>query len=146
MYESKQLYRFMGFNIPQTIICHFDKTMSEEIFVLSKEELPSTEYTIDELNKMEDRESIVVFYSEDDEYINSPFYCWNEAMDVVEKIELTPCNFGFPQVSLCGGEFKISVDDLEFISHRQFEETKLDALERVVYEFLAYYIDNVKKI
>lgn len=145
MDKLQQLYHFMGFNIPQTITCHFDKNTSEEVFVLSKEELSSTEYTIDELVKMEDRESVVVFHN-DDEYINSPFYCWNQAMDVVEKIELTPCNFGFPQVCLCGSDFKISVDDLDFVSHRQFEESKLETLERVVYEFLDYYIDNVKKI
>ena len=147
MDKLSQLYHFMGFEHTQKITCIHNENLSEEIKVLSKEPLTSNEYDVHELERMSERESIVIFYDDsDDEYINSPFYCWNEAMDVVDKIELSPCNFGFPQFVMNGTTISILVDDLEFTSIRQYDESKLETLERVVYQFLTYYFDKVNKL
>ena len=147
MDKLTRLYHFMGFINTQKVKCNYDKNLSDEIIVLSKEPLSSVEYDIHELEKMNDRETVVIFYNDDDdEYINSPFYCWNEAMEVIDKIELTPCNFGFPQFVMNGTTISIFVDDLEFTSLRQYDETKLETLDRVVHQFLNYYFDKVNKL
>jgi hypothetical protein len=75
----------------------------------------------------------------------TPFFCWNEAMEVIDKIEMTPCNDGFPLVTLSGKHFMIEIDSELFVTQREPLDNKLEILEGLVYEFLDYYYTNVEK-
>ena len=131
----------MGFKFTQTVTCIHNETLTEEVVVQSKWELPRGSYTIEELVNMEDDGDIVTHF---DEAECNPFYCWNDAMEVVDKIELTPCNDGFPQFVMTGKYFSIDVDGETFLVQKELNDNKLEILESLVYEFLDYYYTKVK--
>jgi hypothetical protein len=66
-------------------------------------------------------------------------------MEVIDKIEMTPCNDGFPLVTLSGKHFMIEIDSELFVTQREPLDNKLEILEGLVYEFLDYYYTNVEK-
>ena len=141
MDKSNQLFHFMGFKFTQTVTCIHNETLTEEVVVQSKWELPRGSYTIEELVNMEDDGDIVTHF---DEAACNPFYCWNDAMEVVDKIELTPCNDGFPQFVMTGKYFSIDVDGETFLVQKELNDNKLEILESLVHEFLDYYYTKVK--
>ena len=132
----------MGYKFSQTVKCNHNENLNEDVFIQSKWELPHLEYSIEELMRMEDSGDIITHFGDD---TCSPFYCWNEAMDVIDKIELTPCNDGFPLVTLSGRHFMIEIDSELFVTQREPLDNKLEILENLVYEFLNYYYTNVEK-
>ena len=141
MDKSNQLFHFMGFKFTQTVICIHNETLTEEVVVQYKWELPRGSYTIEELVNMEDDGDIVTHF---DEAECNPFYCWNDAMEVVDKIELTPCNDGFPQFVMTGKYFSIDVDGETFLVQKELNDNKLEILESLVHEFLDYYYTKVE--
>lgn len=142
MDKSNQLFHFMGFKFTQTVTCIHNETLTEQVVVQSKWELPRGSYSIEELVHMEDDGDIVTHFGEAD---CNPFYCWNDAMDVIDKIELTPCNDGFPQFVLTSKYFSVEVDGETFLVTKELNDNKLEILESLVYEFLDYYYNNVEK-
>jgi hypothetical protein len=112
------------------------------VFIQSKWELPHSEYSIEDIVRMEDNGDIISYFQ--DVYC-TPFFCWDGAMEVVDKIELTPCNDGFPFVILSGKYFSIEIDGELFVIQREHSDNKLEILEELVYEFLNYYYTNVEK-
>jgi hypothetical protein len=66
-------------------------------------------------------------------------------MEVLDKIELTPCNDGFPTIVLTGKYYSIEVDCETFLVTKEITDNKLEILENLVYEFLNYYYTNVEK-
>jgi hypothetical protein len=142
MDKTNQIYHFMGYKFSQTVKCNHNENLNEDVFIQSKWELPHLEYSIEELMRMEDSGDIITHFGDD---TCSPFYCWNEAMDVIDKIELTPCNDGFPLVTLSGRHFMIEIDSELFVTQREPLDNKLEILENLVYEFLNYYYTNVEK-
>lgn len=133
----------MGFKYTQTITCIHNESLTEEVVVQSKWKLHHDSYPIDFLEGMEDTGDIISHYEGNN---CNPFYCWNDAMEVVDKIELTPCNEGFPHVVMTGRYFSIEVDGETFLQQREVTDNKLQILEEVVYDFLKYYYDNVKNM
>ena len=91
---------------------------------------------------MEDDGDIVSHF---DGNICNPFYCWNDAMEVIDKIELTPCNDGFPLFMMTSRYFSIEVDGEIFLVQKELNDNKLEILESLVCEFLDYYYTNVEK-
>lgn len=142
MEKTKQIYHFMGYKFSQTVKCNHNKILKEDVFIQSKWELPHLEYSIEELMRMEDSGDIITHFGHD---VCSPFYCWNEAMEVIHKIELTPCNDGFPTIVLTGKYYSIDVDDKTFLVTKEITDNKLEILEELVYEFLNYYYTDVVK-
>ena len=132
----------MGYKFSQTVTCIHDETLSEDVVVQSKWELPHGSYTIQDLMRMEENGDTISHFDYDGGC--NPFYCWNKAMEVVDKIELTPCNEGFPLVTLSGRHFMIEVDSELFVTQRDPSDNKLEILEGLVYEFLNYYYTNVE--
>jgi hypothetical protein len=142
MDKTNQIYHFMGYKFSQTVKCNHNENLNENVFIQSKWELPHLEYSIEELMRMEDSGDIITHFGDD---TCSPFYCWNEAMNVIDKIEMTPCNDGFPLVTLSGKHFTIEIDSELFVTQREPSDNKLEILEGLVYEFLDYYYTNVEK-
>lgn len=142
MDKTNQLFHFMGFEYSQTITCIHNENLTEEIIVQSKWELPHKSYSIIDLVRMEDDGDIISHFDAD---TCNPFYCWNDAMEVVDKIELTPCNDGFPSFVMTGRYFCIDVDGETFLVQRELGDNKLEILESLVYEFLDYYYGKVNK-
>ena len=66
-------------------------------------------------------------------------------MEVIDKIELTPCNDGFPSFVMTSRYFSIEVDGESFLEQKELNDNKLEILESLVYEFLNYYYTNVEK-
>jgi hypothetical protein len=66
-------------------------------------------------------------------------------MEVIHKIELTPCNDGFPTIVLTGKYYSIDVDGETFLVTKEITDNKLEILEELVYEFLNYYYTDVVK-
>jgi hypothetical protein len=91
---------------------------------------------------MEDDGDIVTHFEND---VCNPFYCWNDAMEVIDKIELTPCNDGFPSFVMTSRYFCIDADGETFLVQKELNDNKLEILESLVYEFLNYYYTNVEK-
>ena len=142
MDKLNQLYHFMGYKFSQTVKCNHNKNLNEDVFIQSKWELPHSEYSIEDIVRMEDNGDIISYFQ--DVYC-TPFFCWDGAMEVVDKIELTPCNDGFPFVILSGKYFSIEIDGELFVIQREHSDNKLEILEELVYEFLNYYYTNVEK-
>jgi hypothetical protein len=142
MDKSNQLYHFMGFKFTQTVNCNHNESLHEDVVVQSKWELPRETYNIEHLMKMEDDGDIITHFDGSD---CNPFYCWNDAMEVLDKIELTPCNDGFPTIVLTGKYYSIEVDCETFLVTKEITDNKLGILENLVYEFLNYYYTNVEK-
>ena len=134
----------MGYKFSQTVKCNHNENLNEDVFNQSKLVLPYSEYSIEDLMRMEDDGDIILHFDDDNE--SNPFNCWNDAMEVIDKIELTPCNDGFPLVTLSGKHFMIDVDGELFVTQREFSDNKLKILEELVYEFLNYYYTKVEKI
>lgn len=132
----------MGFKFTQTVDCIHSESLHEDVVVQSKWELPRDSYHIDELLNMENNGDIITHF---DEINCNPFYCWNDAMEVLDKIELTPCNDGFPTIVLTGKYYSITVDGETFLVTKEITDNKLEILEELVYDFLNYYYDNVEK-
>jgi hypothetical protein len=141
MDKTTQLYHFMGYKCSQTVKCIHNETLTEDVFIQSKWELPHSEYLISDLVRMEDEDAIITHFDSSD---CNPFYCWNEAMSVIDKIELTPCNDGFPTIILTGKYYSIDVDGETFLVTKEMTDNKLEILEELVYEFLNYYYTNVE--
>ena len=141
MDKINQLFHFMGFKFTQTVTCTHNETLTEKVVVQSKWELPRGFYSIQDLVSMEDDGDIVSHFDND---ICNPFYCWNDAMEVLDKIELTPCNDGFPTIVLTGKYYSIEVDCETFLVTKEITDNKLEILENLVYEFLNYYYTNVE--
>ena len=142
MDKTNQIYHFMGYKFSQTVKCNHNETLNEDVFIQSKWELPHSEYSIEDLMRMENNGDIVSHF---ENVYCTPFFCWDGAMEVVDKIELTPCNDGFPLVTLSGKHFIIEIDDELFVTQREPLDNKLEILEGLVYEFLNYYYTNVEK-
>lgn len=142
METPTHLISFMGFNLPQTIECHHNDYFVEEVTIYGKWILPESSYEIGELIRMENDDEIICNF---DGYEYDPFYCWDEAMKVIHKIELTPCNESFPIVTLSSKHISIEVDGKTIISQIDYSENnKLSILEFVVEQFLEYYYSEVK--
>ena len=141
MDKSNQLFHFMGFKFTQTVTCTHNETLTENVVVQSKWELPRGFYSIQDLMRMEDDGDIITHFDGDE---CNPFYCWNDAMEVIEKIELTPCNDGFPAFVMTNRYFSIEVDGENFLEQKELNDNKLVILESLVYEFLNYYYTNVE--
>jgi hypothetical protein len=142
MEKTNQIYHFMGYKFSQTVKCNHSEILNEDVFIQSKWELPHSEYLLEELLRMEDSGDIITHFGDD---ACSPFYCWNEAMEVIHKIELTPCNDGFPTIVLTGKYYSIDVDGETFLVTKEITDNKLEILEELVYEFLNYYYTDVVK-
>ena len=142
MNNSNQLFNFMGFEFTQKITCIYNENLTEEIEVQSKWELPHGSYSIDDLMRMEDDGDIITHFDGNE---CNPFYCWNDAMEVIDRIELTPCNDGFPQFVMTSKYFSIEVDGETFLVQKELTDNKLEILESLVYEFLEYFYKNVQK-
>ena len=131
----------MGFKFTQTVNCIHNESLHEDVVVQSKWELPRDTYHLDYLMKMEDDGDVITHFDSSD---CNPFYCWNDAMEVLDKIELTPCNDGFPTVVLTGKYYSIEVDGETFLVTKEITDNKLEILEELVYEFLNYYYTKVE--
>jgi hypothetical protein len=142
MDKTNQIYHFMGYKFSQTVKCNHNETLNEDVFIQSKWELPHLEYSIEDLMYMENNGDIIPHY---ENVYCTPFFCWDGAMEVVDKIELTPCNDGFPTVVLTGKYYSIEVDGETFLVTKEITDNKLEILEELVYEFLNYYYTNVEK-
>jgi hypothetical protein len=57
----------------------------------------------------------------------------------LKKIEITPCNEGFPTFTMTSKYFTIEVDGETFIVQKELTDNKLEILESLVHEFLDYY-------
>jgi hypothetical protein len=82
---------------------------------------------------MEQEDGDIITHFGDD--VCNPFYCWNDAMGVIEKIEITPCNEGFPTFTMTSKYFTIEVDGETFIVQKELTDNKLEILE---YWFMSF--------
>ena len=144
MDKSNQLFHFMGFKKNQVVTCIHNNDLTEEVVVQSKWALLNSSYSIQDLMRMEQEDGDIITHFGDD--VCNPFYCWNDAMGVIEKIEITPCNEGFPTFTMTSKYFTIEVDGETFIVQKELTDNKLEILESLVHEFLDYYYKTVEII